>query len=226
MRRRAGEPTSIPIPSPKLWTPDSPFLYNLSVVAGNDSVFSYFGVHFPARDVRLLTVVCHLGMRTFTLGTDTNGVTRPLLNGKFVFLAGWLDQGYWPDGLYTAPTDEALAFDIKVLCKECLDSRPALTVVVSACAQAIKQFGFNTVRKHQKVEPQRWYYWADRYWRTMARRRLLTYGCSVGVIVMQDMVQVRIHLMSIVAPRYANTSLRPPALALWLRRSQQLPSVA
>eukprot|EP01121_Diplochlamys_sp_Union-15-3_P017716 TRINITY_DN6295_c0_g1_i1.p1 TRINITY_DN6295_c0_g1~~TRINITY_DN6295_c0_g1_i1.p1 ORF type:complete len:699 (-),score=142.08 TRINITY_DN6295_c0_g1_i1:105-1982(-) len=78
-------------------------------------------------------------------------MARPHLNGKFLFLAGWLDQSWWPDGQYTAPTDEALAFDI----------------------QAVKTFGLNSIRLHQKVNPERWYYHADR----------------TGVIVMQDMIQ-------------------------------------
>ena len=66
-------------------------------------------------------------------------VLRPLLNGQPIFLAGWLDQSYWPDGIYTAPTDEALAFDV----------------------QAVAEFGLNTIRLHQKVNPERWYYAAD-----------------------------------------------------------------
>ena len=87
-------------------------------------------------------------MRSVGLAT-VGGVTRPTLNGEFVFHNGPLDQGYWPDGLYTAPTDEALRFDL----------------------ERIKAFGFNMVRKHIKVEPQRWYYHADR----------------LGLLVWQDM---------------------------------------
>ena len=78
-------------------------------------------------------------MRQISVGM-VNGVLRPLLNGQFVFQTGTLDQGYWPDGLYTAPTDAALAFDL----------------------QKHKDLGFNLVRKHIKVEPQRWFYHADR----------------------------------------------------------------
>ena len=81
----------------------------------------------------------YFGMRTITTGM-VNGKLRPLLNGQFVFQTGTLDQGYWPDGLYTAPTDAALAFDL----------------------QKHKDLGFNMVRKHIKVEPQRWFYHADR----------------------------------------------------------------
>jgi hypothetical protein len=78
-------------------------------------------------------------------------VDRPFINGQFVFMAGWLDQSFWPDGIYTAPTDDALAFDL----------------------QALATFGLNTVRLHQKVNPQRWYWYADK----------------LGVIVLQDMIQ-------------------------------------
>jgi len=78
-------------------------------------------------------------------------VRRPVLNGKFLFLAGWLDQSFWPDGQYTAPTDDALAFDLK----------------------AVKMFGLNVVRLHQKVNSERWYYYADR----------------LGIVILQDMIQ-------------------------------------
>jgi hypothetical protein len=122
-----GKPFSIPIASPKLWTPDSPFLYDLRIELRQtdkvlDSVDSYFG------------------MRKIEIGKDDNGVTRILLNGKFVFQVGPLDQGFWPDGLYTAPTDDALKYDIEVT----------------------KKLGFNMTRKHVKVEPDRWYYWCDK----------------------------------------------------------------
>eukprot|EP01116_Phalansterium_solitarium_P001107 TRINITY_DN10887_c0_g1_i1.p1 TRINITY_DN10887_c0_g1~~TRINITY_DN10887_c0_g1_i1.p1 ORF type:complete len:694 (-),score=219.41 TRINITY_DN10887_c0_g1_i1:208-2289(-) len=85
------------------------------------------------------------------MGLPARIIRRPYLNGGFLFLAGWLDQSFWPDGQYTAPTDEALAFDI----------------------QAVKTYGLNTIRLHQKVNPERWYYHADR----------------LGVVVLQDMVQ-------------------------------------
>ncbi len=117
----AGEIT-LKIDNPKLWSPDQPFLYGLKVRVGSDRVMSYFG------------------MRKIALGKDEKGITRPMLNGKFVFQSGPLDQGFWPDGIYTAPTDEALRFDI----------------------EAIKKLGMNMARKHVKVEPDRWYYWCDK----------------------------------------------------------------
>ena len=119
---KSGESIALKIADAKLWSPDSPFLYDLKVESGNDQVTSYFG------------------MRKISIGKDENGVTRPLLNNRFVFQSGPLDQGYWPDGIYTAPTDEALKFDLEIT----------------------KKLGFNMTRKHAKVEPARWYYWCDR----------------------------------------------------------------
>ncbi len=120
-----GVETAIPVKNAKLWSPNSPFLYSVAVTlvdgAATDSVSSYFG------------------MRKISVG-PVNGVQRMLLNNKFVFQMGPLDQGFWPDGLYTAPTDEALRYDIEVT----------------------KQLGFNMTRKHIKVEPARWYYHADK----------------------------------------------------------------
>ncbi|MFG3100991.1 AbfB domain-containing protein [Streptomyces sp. NPDC048182] len=118
---------SVPVPNARRWSPDDPFLYDLRVTLRNasgsavDTVTSYFGMR-------------EIGKKML------NGVMRPTLNGEFVFQIGTLDQGFWPDGLYTAPTDAALASDI----------------------QKHKDLGFNMVRKHIKVEPARWYYHADR----------------------------------------------------------------
>ena len=125
------------IENPRLWNVDDPFLYDLRLVLKNnrgeilDEVFSYFG------------------MREIKLGQDAHGRARAYLNGKLLIIPGALDQGYWPDGIYTAPTDEALRFDI----------------------EAAKRLGLVAVRKHVKVEPQRWYYWADK----------------LGLLVFQDM---------------------------------------
>jgi beta-galactosidase/beta-glucuronidase len=79
-------------------------------------------------------------MRKIALGKDDKGITRMLLNGKFVFQVGTLDQGFWPDGIYLAPTDEALRFDVATM----------------------RKLGLNMARKHVKIEPQRWYYWCDK----------------------------------------------------------------
>lgn len=121
------QPLQLKIASPKLWSPESPFLYDLRFTITRkgkviDDVKSYFA------------------MRKSSIGKDNNGVQRMLLNNRFVFQFGPLDQGWWPDGLYTAPTDEALVYDI---------------------AQT-KAMGFNMIRKHIKVEPARWYYYCDK----------------------------------------------------------------
>jgi hypothetical protein len=128
--RAAGKPgaeIALPVKSPKLWSFDAPFLYDLKVALKKggqavDAVDSYFG------------------MRKIAVAKDDKGIQRLMLNGKFVFQVGPLDQGFWPDGIYTAPTDEALRFDIEIT----------------------KKLGFNCTRKHVKVEPERWYYWCDR----------------------------------------------------------------
>ncbi len=118
----AGQPIVLRVAQPKLWSPDQPFLYDLRISLGSDVVQSYAGI------------------RSISVQRDTAGVNRLFLNGKPLFQYGLLDQGWWPDGLYTAPTDEALASDI----------------------DTTKRLGFNMIRKHVKVEPARWYYHADR----------------------------------------------------------------
>lgn len=130
-----GGTITVPIPNPRLWTPEDPFLYDVKaeLLSGSAVVDSVGG---------------YSGMRSVGV-SRVDGVLRPVLNGKFVFQTGTLDQGYWPDGIYTAPTDDALKYDL----------------------QKHKDLGFNMVRKHIKVEPQRWFYWADR----------------LGLLVWQDM---------------------------------------
>ena len=119
-----GESTlTIPAEELRLWSPEDPFLYDAAItLAGGDKVESYFG------------------MRAFGIGKDEKGLPRLLLNGKPYFQNGLLDQGYWSDGYYTAPSDEALIHDIAEM----------------------KRLGFNMLRKHIKVEPLRWYYHCDR----------------------------------------------------------------
>ncbi|HEU5069223.1 MAG TPA: LamG-like jellyroll fold domain-containing protein [Verrucomicrobiae bacterium] len=130
-----GASLILPVPNPNLWSPTNPFLYDLDLTLANgptqvDAVTSYFG------------------MRKISLGT-VNGFVKMLLNNSFVFQFGPLDQGFWPDGIYRAPTDDALKSDI----------------------EQEKTLGFNMIRKHIKVEPARWYYWADK----------------LGMLVWQDM---------------------------------------
>jgi hypothetical protein len=116
----------IPVPNPNLWSPDHPFLYDLQIQTihsgvTNDTVTSYFGMRKIATNI-------------------VNGVPQIYLNNQPYFEMGPLDQGFWPDGIYTAPTDDALKYDL----------------------QQTKALGFNMIRKHIKVERQRWYYWADK----------------------------------------------------------------
>ena len=113
------------------WTPENPHLYDLEVTYGEDKVTSYFG------------------MRKFSVGKDKKGLLRFYLNNKPFFFNGVLDQGYWPESLLTAPTEEALKYDIVKL----------------------KDLGYNTIRKHIKIEPDRFYYLCDK----------------LGMIVWQDM---------------------------------------
>lgn len=120
------------VPNPHLWSPDDPHLYGIELAYGNDRVSSY------------------CAFRTVTMESDEHGVRRLYLNHEPVFLRGVLDQGYWPDGLMTAPSDEALAFDVR----------------------AMREAGFNLLRKHIKVESDRWYYHCDK----------------LGMLVWQDMV--------------------------------------
>jgi hypothetical protein len=127
----SGTAVVLPLPEPKLWSPDKPFLYDLQVDLYTDQ---------KPQGKKLDSVKSYFGMRKISIGPDGAGVTRILLNNKFVLQVGPLDQGFWPDGLYTAPTDEALQYDIEIT----------------------KNLGFNMTRKHVKVEPARWYYWCDK----------------------------------------------------------------
>lgn len=132
----AGQPLQLNIPNAKLWSPESPFLYNLEIaLVRNGKVIDQ--------------VSSYTAMRKYTTRRDKNGIVRLQLNNQDIFQFGPLDQGWWPDGLYTAPTDEALVYDIK----------------------KTKDFGFNMIRKHVKVEPARWYTHCD----------------QLGIIVWQDM---------------------------------------
>jgi beta-galactosidase/beta-glucuronidase len=130
-------PVEITMPDEvKLWSPDSPFLYDLEITLWSDNK--------PQDKVK-----SYAAMRKYSIKRDDKGIVRLQLNNKDMFQFGPLDQGWWPDGLYTAPTDDALKFDI----------------------QKTKDFGFNMIRKHVKVEPARWYMHCDR----------------LGMIVWQDM---------------------------------------
>ena len=118
----AGRPARLDVPDMHPWSPEDPFLYDLRLTIGEDAVDSYFA------------------MRKFSVERDSAGDMRLTLNGRPYYQNGVLDQGYWSDGLLTAPSDEALIYDIELA----------------------KSMGFNMLRKHMKIEPLRWYYHCDR----------------------------------------------------------------
>ena len=163
---------TLPIPNPRLWSPDDPHLYTLKISLGEnaDSVESYFA------------------MRKISLGKDDSGRNRVFLNNKFVFQVGALDQGYWPDGIYTAPTDDALRFDI----------------------ETAKKLGWNLLRKHAKVEPARWYYWTDKLgvlvWQDMPQ----AFGGKGGALSDESKQQFEIEWRRIIAEFYNS-----PSIVVW-----------
>jgi beta-galactosidase/beta-glucuronidase len=132
----AGQQVSLPVPDQKLWSPKSPFLYDLEINLYENG---------KLQD----KVKSYTAMRKISTKRDKNRIVRLQLNNEDLFQFGPLDQGWWPDGLYTAPTDEALEYDVR----------------------KTKDFGFNMIRKHVKVEPARWYTHCDR----------------IGILVWQDM---------------------------------------
>ncbi|MHA1668038.1 MAG: glycoside hydrolase family 2 protein [Candidatus Heimdallarchaeaceae archaeon] len=127
---------SITIPDYRLWSPKNPFLYSLTL-------------SLEKREEEIDRVESYFGMRKISIKKDEQGIPRFHLNNEQIFMLGTLDQGYWPDGLYTAPTDDALKADIEIT----------------------KELGFNMIRKHVKIEPDRWYYHCDK----------------LGMLVWQDM---------------------------------------
>lgn len=136
----AGQPLRVQVPDARLWSPDDPFLYDLDVTVLDG-------------EQEVDRVGSYVGMREIGTALGADGRLRITLNHEALFLMSTLDQGYWPDGIYTAPTDEALRFDVA----------------------ETKRLGFNTIRKHLKVEPDRWYYAAD----------------TLGLLVWQDMPSMR-----------------------------------
>ncbi|KAI9904941.1 hypothetical protein N3K66_001470 [Trichothecium roseum] len=123
----SGTEITVPVPDPRSWSPNDPHLYDLKVqlLDGSGAVID--------------EVTSYFGMRSIALG-EANGKKIPILNGEFVFQYGPLDQGYWPDGIHTPPSDDAIKSEFT----------------------SMKDLGFNLMRKHAKAEPQRWYYWADK----------------------------------------------------------------
>ncbi|MCL2007320.1 MAG: glycoside hydrolase family 2 [Treponema sp.] len=143
----------VPLPGFKPWSPDDPFLYTVKITAGEDTIESYFG------------------MRKFGIVRDEQGYPRLGLNGKPIFHSGLLDQGYWSDGLYTPPSDDAMIWEIGEL----------------------KKLGFNMLRKHIKIEPLRWYYHCDRLG-MLVWQDFVSGGGPYGKFVTQYLPFVGIHI--------------------------------
>ena len=171
-----GQDFYLNIPSPILWSPTHPFLYDLHVSLSTnsatvDSVTSYFG------------------MRKTSLGSE-DGFVKLFLNNHFEFEFGPLDQGYWPDGVYTAPTDLALKSDLEME----------------------KALGFNMVRKHIKVESRRWYYWADKLgilvWQDMPSCNSYTRNPSPPPVDLADFIA---ELTAMVTNHWNN-----PSIIMWV----------
>lgn len=152
-----GADADVSIPNAKLWSPESPFLYDFVLsLSSNDKVED--------------TVKGYFGMRKFSIGKDDKGINRLCLNNKPYFQRGLLDQGYWPDGILTPPVDEAMVYDI----------------------QKMKDLGFNMLRKHIKVECDRWYYYCDK----------------IGMLVWQDMMSGGAYIGDVLAGIYPNLNIK------------------
>lgn len=201
----SDQPFSFKVESPKLWSPDSPTLYNISVKMGADEVKSY------------------TGFRTISKGT-VNGVLRPLINGEFTFVFGTLDQGYWPDGIYTPPNREAMVYDLHFL----------------------KSLGFNMLRKHVSIHHPRAFI-AYRVPQIKIEPALFYRACDeIGLLVIQDMPSPR-PLQSRKLPNCNDQTILPdaaqqeefnrqlellvkqhrsyPSIFSWVHSSQHYPSI-
>lgn len=159
-----GADVILNVENPKLWSPDSPHLYDLRITISRNGEI-------------LDQVMGYAAMREISVVVDKKGYKRMALNGEPLFQYGTLDQGWWPDGLYTAPTDEALRFDI----------------------EKTKEFGFNMIRKHVKVEPARWYWHCDR----------------IGMLVWQDMPNIHDNSLGKWGRRHYDEGIDTPVPNEW-----------
>lgn len=176
-----GKPLTLIIPEPKLWSPDEPNLYDL--------------------EIKLLTigtvtdaVQSYAGLRKISLGVTDDGITRIMLNNNFLWQNGPLDQGFWPDGLYTPPSDEAMKFDVEML----------------------KKMGFNMLRKHVKVENRRFYYHTDRLgmivWQDMPSGDDYIWGDKPDITKSDDdSAQFMTELMRMIDTKFNN-----PSVIMWV----------
>ncbi len=159
-----GADVILNVENPKLWSPDSPYLYDLRITIYRNGEI-------------LDQVMGYAAMREISVVVDKKGYKRMALNGEPLFQYGTLDQGWWPDGLYTAPTDEALKFDI----------------------EKTKEYGFNMIRKHVKVEPARWYWHCD----------------HIGMLVWQDMPNIHDNSLGKWGRRHYDEGIDTPVPNEW-----------
>lgn len=170
------EALEVKLANPILWSPENPYLYDLKVeLVSDNSVID--------------TITSYFGMRKFSIMRDNKGVNRLAVNNEILFQNGPLDQGYWPEGIYTAPTDEALRFDV----------------------EETKRLGFNMTRKHIKVEPARWYYWCDKVglivWQDMINGGKLAFDQLIPEKLMSGQLPVSPEIMQKMATGQELTTL-------------------
>jgi hypothetical protein len=167
-----GAELLLPVPSARLWSPADPFLYDLEVVLSSGGLRGDW-------------VTGYFGMRKASVG-PSGGFAKMLLNNTFLFQYGMLDQGYWPDGNYTAPTDRAMKADI----------------------EQAKLLGFNMLRKHMKVEPARWYYWCDKI-------GILVWQDMVALKAYQPVTEASKPIYELEAERTIRTRWNHPSIMVW-----------
>ncbi|TFH34376.1 MAG: glycoside hydrolase family 2, partial [Bacteroidia bacterium] len=176
-----GEPLKIIIPGFKPWSPSSPELYDCEIILSENKKLSD-------------RVSTYFGFREVSLGIDTDGFTKIFLNGKFLFQNGPLDQGFWPDGLYTPPTEEAMKYDLEMTLK----------------------LGFNMLRKHVKVENRRFYYWCDvmglLVWQDMPSGDSYIGGSDPDIAKsIEDTKQFEFELARLIETKFNN-----PSIIMWV----------
>ncbi|MDX1315381.1 MAG: glycoside hydrolase family 2 TIM barrel-domain containing protein, partial [Eudoraea sp.] len=172
---------SISVPEFELWTPSNPVLYDIELVISRDGE-------------ELDRVKSYTGFRKVSLGDAGDGFTRILLNDEFLFQNGPLDQGFWPDGLYTPPTEEAMVYDLEMT----------------------KDMGFNMLRKHVKIESRRFYYWCDKMgilvWQDMPSGDKYIHGEMPDIDKSpEDIAQFKFELAAMIESKYNN-----PSIIIWV----------
>jgi hypothetical protein len=172
---------TVNIPEPKLWTPDNPYLYSVII-------------ELTDGDITNDKVAGFTGLRKISLGKTPDGFNRILLNNKFVYQNGPLDQGFWPDGIYTPPSEQAMVFDLEMT----------------------KKMGFNMLRKHVKVENRIFYHWCDRMgilvWQDMPSGDEYISGDQPDIIRSEESsVQFEYELKRLIDTKYNH-----PSIVMWV----------